>query len=66
MKSNKQDSFYLTLVIVLSLLFILIFYGKVLLNPNQYTFSNTGDGIKNYYTYAYYIENISIADTYTI
>lgn len=57
MKSNKQDSFYLTLVIVLSLLFILIFYGKVLLNPNQYTFSNTGDGIKNYYTYAYYIEN---------
>ena len=57
MKSNKQDSFYLTLVIVLSLLFILIFYGKVLLNPNQYTFSNTGDGVKNYYTYAYYIEN---------
>ncbi len=57
MKSNKQDSFYLTLVIALSLLFISIFYGKVLINPNQYTFSNSGDGIKNYYTFAYYIEN---------
>lgn len=28
-----------------------------MLNPNQYLFSDSGDGLKNYFTYAYYIQN---------
>jgi hypothetical protein len=46
-------------VIALSLGFLLAMYGKVLLSPNQYVFNEGGDGIKNYYTYAYYIKNNS-------
>lgn len=39
--------------------FVFMFYGTILLSPNQYQFSIKGDAIKNYYTYAYYIKNNS-------
>jgi len=56
MKKNRISiSFFLTLF--LSIAFITIFYGKILLSPNDYMFSNWGDGIKNYYTYAYHIRH---------
>ena len=35
------------------------FYGRVLLNPNEIIFSESGDGIKNYFTYAYHIRHDS-------
>ncbi|HYG14170.1 MAG TPA: hypothetical protein VEC12_00350 [Bacteroidia bacterium] len=34
---------------------ILLFYGKLVVNPNSYLFSSGGDGIKNYYTFAWHI-----------
>ncbi|MFT6165562.1 MAG: hypothetical protein ACJAV5_000709 [Vicingaceae bacterium] len=37
--------------------FILSFYSKAVLSPNSYLFSGNGDGIKNYFTYAYHIKN---------
>lgn len=40
-----------------ALAFMLCFYGKVMFNPNGYLFSGDGDGIKNYFTYAYHIKN---------
>jgi len=42
--------------IIISSIFILIFYHNVLFHPNSYLFTDWGDGIKNYYTYAYYID----------
>ncbi len=45
------------LLITISLLFIAFFYGKILISPNDYVFSDKGDGIKNYYTYAYHIKH---------
>lgn len=33
------------------------FYYKIILNINRYLFTDTGDGMKNYFTYAYYIKN---------
>lgn len=45
------------LVISLSVCFLFFFYGKVLVQPNSYLFSTSGDGIKNYYTYAYHIKH---------
>lgn len=47
----------LALVLLLSSVFVFFFYGKVLLSPNSYLFNPSGDGMKNYYTYAYYIQN---------
>jgi len=41
----------------LNLAFLAFFYGDVLLQPNQHLYSADGDGIKNYYTYAYHINN---------
>jgi len=45
------------LLCVLCIAFLGSFYGKVILNPNSYMFNASGDGIKNYYVYAYYVQN---------
>ncbi|MBS4057622.1 MAG: hypothetical protein KGZ82_09935 [Bacteroidales bacterium] len=39
------------------LLYILPFFAKVIFSPNSYLLITGSDGIKNYYTYAYYIFN---------
>ena len=52
-KKKIQD--YIILIFALS--FVLFFYGDVVFSPNSYLFNNSGDGIKNYYTYAYQIKN---------
>lgn len=54
---KKQVLLHLSIVLILSAAFVFLFYGKVLLSPNQYMFSAKGDAIKNYYTYSYYIGN---------
>ncbi|MCF8365281.1 MAG: hypothetical protein K9H16_05840 [Bacteroidales bacterium] len=53
---NKLPFFSL---LIFSVIFISFFYGKILLNPGGYLFSDSGDGIKNYYTYAYHISHDS-------
>lgn len=53
-KAFKVFSFFL-----FAIGFVFIFYGSILLSPNQFQFSTKGDAIKNYYTYAYYIKNNS-------
>ena len=52
---KKKLPFFLLLIISLIITFWL--YGNVILDPNNYAFSNSGDGIKNYYTYAHHIKN---------
>jgi hypothetical protein len=42
---------------VLALCFVFIFYGKVLIHPNSYLFADSGDGLKNYFTYIFHIKN---------
>jgi len=44
---------------MIGIIIVVFFYGKVLVDPNGYMFSDSGDGIKNYYTYAYHIEHDS-------
>lgn len=34
---------------------ILAFYGRFIFNPNSYLFSAGGDGLKNYYTFAWHV-----------
>lgn len=54
MKKNTKG---LLFNIALSATFLLFFYHSVLFAPNSHLFTTWGDGIKNYYTYAYYIDN---------
>jgi hypothetical protein len=49
----------LLLVLCLSVFFTFCFYSQIILNPNQYLFSATGDGISSYYNSIYHIENDS-------
>ncbi len=44
---------------VLGVAFLLFFYGSILKSPNEVLYADWGDGIKNYYTYAYHIEHDS-------
>ncbi|MFO7790784.1 MAG: hypothetical protein R6V32_09450, partial [Bacteroidales bacterium] len=56
---HKPKTTALLMALVLSFIFLLIFYKPLLLNPNQHLFTNWGDGIKNYYTYTYHITHDS-------
>ena len=42
---------------VLSLLVMSIFFGDVMLHPNEFTTESDGDGIKNHFAYNYYIKH---------
>ncbi len=55
MQKHRKHLLGLGITLVLSLLFLWIFYKSVLLSPNSYMFGTSGDGMKNYYTYAYHI-----------
>ena len=52
----KKKAPFLTLIL-LSSIFIAVFYGKVLQHPNSFLFDDSGDGLKNYYTYYYHSVN---------
>ncbi len=45
------------LLILIGLALLISFYGKPLFSPNDYLFSDSGDGLKNYYTYYYHIRH---------
>lgn len=50
----KKDNLYALIAFAISFLILSFFYNEVLFHPNDYVFSNNGDGIKNYYTYLYH------------
>ena len=56
-KKLKSNSLYRFITLLGALAFVLCFYGDALLSPNSYLFSAKGDGVKNYFTYAYHIKN---------
>ncbi|MDG1914489.1 MAG: hypothetical protein P8I55_07845 [Crocinitomix sp.] len=55
MAKNK----HFIVLLVIGMLFLMLFYGKAITNPNGILFNDSGDAIKNYYTYAYHINNDS-------
>jgi len=62
MKQIVKKKLPFIILISIGIIIVSFFYGKVLVAPNNYMFSNSGDGIKNYFTYAYYIKH---NNTYT-
>ena len=51
-----QKKLPLILLVLLSTIITLCFYYPIVFHPNDYLFSNEGDGIKNYFTYCYHIK----------
>ncbi len=45
------------ITLLFSIIILCIFYTDVLINPNAYLFSASGDGIKNYYTSHYFVKH---------
>jgi len=54
---KKNIPFY-TLVLA-AIVFVVSFYGEIISHPNSFLFSDSGDGMKNYYTYYYHSVNDS-------
>ena len=44
-------------VLLISTALILYYYGQLLIHPQSFLFNGSGDGLKNYYTYVWYIQN---------
>ncbi len=42
-------------LMLFSISFMIYFYHDIIFHPNNFLFSDTGDAIKNYFTYAYHI-----------
>ena len=53
----KNHSLFRFITLLGAFAFILSFYSKAILSPNSYLFNSNGDGVKNYFTYAYHIKN---------
>jgi hypothetical protein len=47
------------IVFLISSLLLLVFYSQVIFNPSDYISSESGDGIKNYYSLLYHIQHDS-------
>lgn len=60
---NKTGKIPAILLLFLSFLFLMMFYGDVILKPNNYLFSQSGDAIKNYFTYASHIKEASVVNS---
>ena len=55
-KHLSKEKLPFIIIIIIGLFFVISFYGKILTNANNFMFTNSGDGIKNYFTYAYHIK----------
>jgi hypothetical protein len=49
---NRTSIYYIAFVSI-----FISFYHQVFFHPNSFLFSSSGDGIKNYFTYNYYIKH---------
>ncbi len=54
LKSKGATRFF---TIAVSAFWVLVLYGNVLFQPDNYMFSGSGDGIKNYFTFAYHVQH---------
>ncbi|MEO1714509.1 MAG: hypothetical protein AAFU60_14345, partial [Bacteroidota bacterium] len=59
MPTNRPNRSPFLLLCGLGLIVLFYFYGAILVQPNHYLFSIGGDGIKNYFTYAWHIQHDS-------
>ncbi len=56
---NNRKVFTVLILIAVSVIFTILFYNQIVFKPNNYLFSDSGDAIKNYFTYATQIKGDS-------
>ena len=52
----KKNTIALIVVLGAGLLILIAIFGKVIVNPNSYLFSTSGDAVKSYYNFSYYLK----------
>ncbi|MHC1777143.1 MAG: hypothetical protein AB9834_17210 [Lentimicrobium sp.] len=57
--SDMKQKLPFILLIFIGMMITFTFYGKVITNPDSFMFANSGDGLKNYFTYCYHIQHDS-------
>lgn len=55
MKKSTIGKFALPLLLIVSFVFLLVYYQPVIFHPNNFLFNARGDAIKNYFTYTAHI-----------
>ncbi len=55
-KSTYHPLIPVSILVGLSMFFLFIFWGKVVIAPNDYLFNDKGDGLKNYFTLVHYVK----------
>lgn len=53
----------LLILIIISSLFVLRYYGDTVINPNSFVFSESKDAMKNYFTYASHLKENSVINS---
>lgn len=57
MSLQLQERIIFGVLMAVSSAFLVLLYGPVLFHPDQYMFSTSGDGIKNYFTFAWHVRH---------
>lgn len=52
----KKNTLALLAVMGAGILILAVFFGRVIVDPNSYLFSDSGDAVKNYYNFSYYLK----------
>ena len=52
----KKSTMALLVVLGAGILILTVFFGKVIVHPNSYLFSTSGDAVKSYYNFSYYLK----------
>lgn len=52
----KKSTIALLAVVGAGILVLAVFFGRVIVNPNSYLFSSSGDAVKSYYNFGYYLK----------
>jgi hypothetical protein len=58
----KKNSIALLVLLLAGVLILTVFFGRVLANPNSYLFSASGDAVKSYFNFCYYLKYDSGVD----
>ncbi|MCK5135170.1 MAG: hypothetical protein KAR19_05225 [Bacteroidales bacterium] len=52
----KKNAIALIVLLGVTLSILFLVFGKVIIHPNQFVFSSSGDAIKSYYNFCYYLK----------
>ena len=58
----KKSSIALLAVLGAGILILAVFFGRVIVDPNSYLFSSSGDAVKSYFNFSYYLKYDSGVD----